>query len=375
MKRGLNLLRGTSKSVFFSALTFCVSANAGTDVTFWNSSVNNRLNQIEVRSVAQDESGAIWFATQEGLTRYNGVRVDLFSAANSDAGGLQPGEIRALTISPQGLLWVLTNEIQKFHQETQAFTKALSLDDKLFPSSISFGSDGLLWIGLDAAVGVYRPGTGSLELVSLPDISLPGQAIPSRSSPLVKLINYGDVMVAVNSRAVFKIQRTQSGEVLISPFVNLTNQITSAAITAEIFGSNLFIGTGLDGIVKVDLDTREVVKISQGPGDNDLPSDTITAMMTDDEGIWIGTPNGLVYTEDSGRSFQHYTAFSSGLPSNWIVGLHKSNDGSYWVGTRQGLAQGARTQFDSFNTTNSRLSHNHINAVHQDQNGNLWVGT
>ena len=145
-------------------------------------------------------------------------------------------------------------------------------------------------------------------------------------------------------------------------------------MTAEVLGSSLCWEPASTAVV-IDLESRAVRQVTQGPGDTDLPSDTITAMMTDDEGIWIGTPNGLVYTEDSGRSFQHYTAFSSGLPSNWIVGLHKSSDGSYWVGTRQGLAQGARTQFDSFNTTNSRLSHNHINAVHQDGSGNLWVGT
>ena len=45
------------------------------------------------------------------------------------------------------------------------------------------------------------------------------------------------------------------------------------------------------------------------------------------------------------------------------------------MGTRQGLAQGARTRFDTFNQSNSRLSHNHVNAVHTDQAGRLWVGT
>ena len=375
MSRGLKFLRNITTSVFFGALTLCASAFAGTDVTFWNSNVNNRLNQIEVRNATQDGSGALWFATQEGLTRYNGVSVSLYNAANSDSGGLQSGEVRDLAVSPDGRLWVLTNQIQTFDQRTQSFEAAAALGTLPSPNALGIDSDGLLWIGLDGAVGLFLPSTDTVETVNLPDFLLPGQNNPSRTSRIERLIPLKDRVLGVNSRGVFDFRKGTTGEILVTPLADLTNNVSSAVITAEVFQSNLFIGTGLDGVIVLDLETRELSKIKQGPGDNDLPSDTITAMMTDDEGIWIGTPNGLVYTEDSGRSFQHYTAFSSGLPSNWIVGLHKSNDGSYWVGTRQGLAQGARTQFDSFNTTNSRLSHNHINAVHQDQNGNLWVGT
>ena len=350
-------------------------ANADTNVSFWNSSVNNRLNQIEVRSVAQDGSGALWFATQEGLTRYNGVRTDTYSAANSESGGLQPGEVRSLSVSPNGTLWVLTNVIQRFDPVQQEFVALNQLNQKFSPVSLAISSDGLIWIGLDGAVALYQANTQSIEIVKLPDAILPGQSQPTRASMVEQILPFQDRVVGINSRGVFYLQTSASGEVLVTPAVSLAPIISSAVITAVISNKTLFLGTGLDGVITIDLTTLETRKIKQGPGDNDLPSDTITAMMTDDDGVWIGTPNGLVYTEDSGRSFQHYTAFSSGLPSNWIVGLHKSSDGSYWVGTRQGLAQGARTQFDSFNTTNSRLSHNHINAVHQDSSGYLWVGT
>jgi len=371
----VNLLKAFTKSACLCTLAFCYPVFASTDVSFWNSNVNNRLNQIEVRDVAQDGSGAIWFATQEGLTRYNGVTVSLYNAANSESGGLQSGEVRDLAVSPEGKLWVLTSKIQAFDQSSQSFVVAEELVSLPSPNALNIDSDGLLWIGLDGAVGLFRPSTRSIETVKLPDFLLPGQNEPSRTSRVERLIPYEDRILAVNSRGVFDLRKGAAGEILITPLVNLINNAASAVITAKVFGSNLFIGTGLDGVIRFDLKTRELTKIKQGIGDSDLPSDTITAMMVDDEGIWIGTPNGLVYTEDNGRSFRHYEAFSSGLPSNWIVGLHKSSDGSYWVGTRQGLAQGARTQFDSFNTTNSRLSHNHINAVHQDSSGNLWVGT
>ena len=373
MKRNAAVLRKYLGAVWLFALP--LFASASTDVTFWNSSVNNRLNQIEVRSAVQDGSGALWFATQEGLTRYNGIRADTFSAANADAGGLRPGEVRSLTVSARGHLWVLTGVIQTFDPETQEFAPLSLLDKKYAPVSLATDQNGLVWIGLDGAVGLYRPNTESLEILTLPTTTLPGKDDRSVTSPIQHLIPNGDHAVGVSPTAVFELKITSTGEIIATPIANLASAISSTVITAAIFDSFLYLGTGVDGLIVVDLESRSIRQITQGPADIDLPSDTITALLADDDGVWIGTPNGLVYTADSGRTFQHYTAFSSGLPSNWIVGLYKSSDGSYWVGTRQGLAQGARTQFDSFNTTNARLSHNHINAIHQDQAGNLWVGT
>ncbi|MDA8590714.1 hypothetical protein N9L12_05935, partial [Luminiphilus sp.] len=364
------------RSMWLATLAFCHFSFASTDVSFWNSSVNNRLNQIEVRAVLQDGSGALWFATQEGLTRYNGVRADTFSAANSESGGLQPGEVRSFSVSTEGHLWVLTNTLQVFVPETQSFSVYPGLDDTLFPNTIAFDADGLLWVGLDGAVGLINATTGSVEAFDLPDIlQFDSDQLAPSSSLLVKLLPYQDTVLGVNSLGVFEFRKSSSGTVVITPITDFTKLVSSVVNTAEISGGNLFVGTVLDGMIVVDLETRETTLIGQGTNDNELPSDTVTALLADDDGIWIGTPNGLVYTQDRGRSFQHYTAFASGLPSNWITGLYKSNDGSYWVGTRQGLAQGARTQFDSFNTTNARLSSNHTNAVHQDVSGTLWVGT
>ena len=159
----------TKKTTHICALFFCWSVEASTDVTFWNSNVNNRLNQIEVRFATQDGSGALWFATQEGLTRYNGLRADSFSAANAEMGGLQPGEVKALANSPDGELWVLTNSIQRLDRSSLLYEPLENLDSQLQPSAIAFDKDGLLWIGLDAAIGLYGPSTKSYEVVNLPD--------------------------------------------------------------------------------------------------------------------------------------------------------------------------------------------------------------
>ena len=98
------------------------TAQATTDISFWRSIVNSQLNEVEVFEIVQDGSGAIWFGTQEGLTRYIGWRVDTFNTANPDSGGLQPGGIRRVGVSPAGELWVATDSLQRFDADTLEFS-------------------------------------------------------------------------------------------------------------------------------------------------------------------------------------------------------------------------------------------------------------
>ena len=183
-------------------------------------------------------------------------------------------------------------------------------------------------------------------------------------------------MIGINSEAVYEFSITDTGEVRIVERAKLS-AIDSPVITtsAAIHGENVFIGTISSGLFVVNLERNSVRHLTEGPDSDDLPSNLITSAYSDDAGVWLGTQNGLVFTGDAGRTFRYYGDSFTGLPSNWIVGIYKSSDGSYWIGTRAGLAQGAQTQFDAFNATNSNLSHNHVNAVHQTGDGTIWVGT
>ena len=357
-------------------LAFCVSAQARTDVTFWESPVNSKLNSIEVSEIVQDGSGAIWFATQEGLTRQRGEDVDIFTAANLEEGGLKPGRISALAVSPSGHLWVLTRSLQVFNPETQSFGTPIQISDELNLNSIAFDIENRLWMGLEGAIALYRPGLGEPEVIKLPSGMILKSGDKIQATSIVALLPFGDAMIGINSEAAFQFRVEGSGRVEITELATLSIENSPVVVsTADLHENSLFIGTISDGLIIVDLDNDSITRVQEGSDNDDLPSNLITSLLSTDNGVWLGTQNGLVFTEDQGRTFQYYGETFTGLPSNWIVGLFQSSDGSYWVGTRAGLAQGARTQFDAFNPTNSNLSHNHVNAVHQATDGTIWVGT
>ena len=368
--------RSIAKLVGLGLLVFCVFAQARTDVTFWESPVNSKLNSIEVSEIVQDGSGAIWFATQEGLTRQRGEDVDIYTAANLEEGGLKQGRIEALAVSSRGHLWVLTRSLQVFDPETQNFDTPLALPKELKPTSLAFDSEDRLWMGVDGGIALYRPGIGEIEIVDLPQTRVLQSGDKLLPTSVVKLLSFGDAMIGVSSDAVFEFRIDSSGRVEAEELAKLsTDESPLVVSTAAIHDDAIFVGTISNGLLVVNLSDNSVDRIPAGPKSNDLPSNLITSVLSTSRGVWLGTQNGLVFTEDQGRSFEYYGETFTGLPSNWVVGLFQSSDGSYWVGTRAGLAQGARTQFDTFNPTNSNLSHNHVNAVHQTRDGTIWVGT
>ena len=368
--------KSTAKLVGVILLAICVCAQARTDVTFWESPVNSKLNSIEVSEIVQDGSGAIWFATQEGLTRQRGEGVDIFTAANLEEGGLNPGRIVDLAVSSTGHLWVLTRSLQVFNPETQTFDTPLVLSDELRPTALAFDGEDRLWIGLEGAIALYRPGLGKPEVIELPHTTILRSGNAVKATSIANLLPYGDAIIGINSEAIFEFSVNAGGQIQTRGLGSLSKDDSPVVVSAAgIQESTLYIGTISDGLILLNLENNSTSRIQEGPGDNDLPSNLITSALATEKGVWLGTQNGLVFTEDQGRTFQYYGDTFSGLPSNWIVGLFQSSDGSYWVGTRAGLAQGARTQFDAFNATNSNLSHNHVNAVHQTDDGTIWVGT
>ena len=364
------------RPVGFLLLAFCAFAQARTDVTFWESPLNAELNSIEVSHMAQDGSGAVWFATQEGLTRQRGEDVDIFTSANSADGGLSPGVVKALAVAPDGKLWVLSRSLQVFNPETQRFQTPVNLppDQKL--NTIAFDPEGRLWIALEDSVALYRPGLGIPETFELPETNVRGSKLTRRATPITELLPFGNTMVGVNSEAIFEFEVADNGKVEIEESVKLSSDNSPVIVSAAaIHEGSVFVGTISDGLIVANLSTRTATRIFEGPNSEDLPTNLLTSALSDESGVWLGTQNGLVFTDNGGRTFQYYGETFSGLASSWIVGLFKSSDGSYWVGTRAGLAQGARTQFDAFNATNSKLSNNFVYAVHQSDDGSIWVGT
>ncbi len=63
------------------------------------------LSQINVMSIYQDETGAMWFGTAEGICRYNGKETEAFSSLKNEA-GLTQNNIYAICGDNKGSIYI-----------------------------------------------------------------------------------------------------------------------------------------------------------------------------------------------------------------------------------------------------------------------------
>ena len=78
------------KNVSFVIALICYSMGlySANDVYFSKIGIEQGLSQLSVNSIYQDELGSMWFATREGLNRYNGNGVEVFQPVPNDPNSL-----------------------------------------------------------------------------------------------------------------------------------------------------------------------------------------------------------------------------------------------------------------------------------------------
>jgi diguanylate cyclase (GGDEF)-like protein/PAS domain S-box-containing protein len=105
---------------------------------------------------------------------------------------------------------------------------------------------------------------------------------------------------------------------------------------------------------------------------NRLNHSGVTTLTEDWTGqLWIGTMKGIATLKD-GHLVQHD---SDGFPTDQILSLCVTRDGSVWIGTLGGgLFRYRFGKFRAYTATDGFASKN-VKAVYEDSRGTIWIGT
>ena len=80
-----------------------------TDFKFTHLTTNDGLSQGYVVDILQDRRGFMWFATRDGLNRYDGYTFVVYKHDPNDPGSLSSNFLQDLMEDDHGNLWVATN--------------------------------------------------------------------------------------------------------------------------------------------------------------------------------------------------------------------------------------------------------------------------
>jgi signal transduction histidine kinase/ligand-binding sensor domain-containing protein/CheY-like chemotaxis protein len=319
--------------------------------------VDQGLPQNSVYTILQTRDGYIWFGTELGLVRFDGLRFEVFDKNNTP--GIEDNKIVALLEDETGTLWigtygggVVTYAKSKFN--TWNTEKGLPGNTV---RALAEGTSGDIWIGTNA--GVVRRHNGKNTLYKKSD-GLAGDQVYALAVGLDGTLWIGTQDGLSSYRAGKFANYKGSAGLPNSP----VRSLFAAADGSVLVGMN---GGGLsewrDGHFK-NLTKRD-----------GLPDNGVPALLTDGKGsIWIGTYGGGLCRK-VGKTLSTYSK-NDGLPINDVRALFEDKDESLWIGTGgAGLVRlSAGRLFASYGEREG-LSVDTAMAVMQDSHGDMWIGT
>jgi len=150
-------------------------------ISFRNISINEGLSQSSVVDIAIDSIGFLWFATQDGLNRYDAKEFLVFKKNFDDFTTASGSTTGKLAIGNRNDLWIITSggRLERMNLYDQTIIKVPMLNrTELPPVSCVFPDKDHLWIGTESnGLFIYNLDTKELVHHSTESASLSGDQI------------------------------------------------------------------------------------------------------------------------------------------------------------------------------------------------------
>ncbi|MCF8432656.1 MAG: hypothetical protein K9G34_11960, partial [Melioribacteraceae bacterium] len=350
-------IRSIYKIILF---LFISSLGFGQSLSFINYTVESHgLAQNSVFSIFQDSRGFIWFATEGGLSKFDGSEF-----RNYDE-GLIDKDILSISEDSKGAIWVgTTKNLTKIVNDTitnytirgqvvNSFSDAPD-DDFDFVYDIVEDSNNTYFF-TTRNNGVFTiDSMGFRPYEILADVKYTREFIIDQGHGL---------WITTEGNGVYSVKGDE-----------LTNYRTSDGLISDSTWSILELENG--EIVIGCVDGYTVFKDNKFVQPKNVPSymnDRISAIVEDKDGnLWFGTyNNGLVFYD--GYEYQNYGR-ENGLPNDVVYSAIEDLRGDLWIGMQDGGA--ARLAVEKFKVYSSKngLAADNIFSILRDSGGDLWFG-
>lgn len=318
-------------------------------------STRNGLPHNSVRDIAQTAEGYLWFATWEGVVRYNGLEFTAYDRGTRP--GLRDNGVGALYLDPRKRLWLSDSRGNVGHLDGGGQWQFLERPPqwpRALVHDMATDAQGRLWLLFEGhGLGIVDA-DGRLDYIAPPDgiplaASFPRMAIDRDGRIWIGTLE-GLVMRAPDGRW----QRFGAADGLpaglVWPYLAGDGSLWLAA------GERVFRQHPSGGF--------RAAHALPGAG-------YFTAMLQDREGnLWLGTENrGLARIGRHGVEWLP----PERLTRARIASLLEDAEGGIWIGANGGLFRLREALFTGW-TRSDGLGGDYVRAVLEDAERTLWVG-
>ncbi|MBM6818771.1 MULTISPECIES: ligand-binding sensor domain-containing protein [Clostridium] len=328
----------TNENLVFSDSN--ISNNGG--INFKRITIEDGLSQTTVEYIYQDSDGYMWFGTDDGLNKYDGINFEVYKYKGEDENSISGNIIVAIIEDNDGYIWVGSNDegvniIDRSNDKVYRLDKEGELNSLLTSTDITVinGYDNKIFIGTNNGINIIDKDKKEIIKYLESDSSF-----DSDKSKIREIYIDKDKLVWIGTRdGLYTMDENYKFSNLNDIFKdnNINDRVISSVY--EDSDGEIWIGLSIDGgLVRYNKDTGKVINYTSNDK-NGLSYNSVKDINGDSSGnIWIATNYGLNKFNKSENKFTQYTE-KEGLSNNFIYGILFDEEENPWVSTNYGVSK------------------------------------
>jgi signal transduction histidine kinase/CheY-like chemotaxis protein/ligand-binding sensor domain-containing protein len=347
---------------------------------------NDGLSQGHVSATLRDHKGFMWFATDEGLNKYDGYKFTAYKHVAEKPASISNDFVFDIIEDKARNLWVGTRSgLDKFDREKDVFIH-YTPGRPIIVKDILEDKKQRIWIGATDGLYLLNKEQGTFK------------SFRHNKTDTAGLSNGNIYRLAEDSNGQLWIA-TENGLNRFDPETEKFYHYWHDANNPKSIGANWIKAVYRDSRNRVWVGTQGSGIALFNPHDNSFTNfrhdekncksichNDILSFAEDNDGkLWIGTENGgISVLQNDQHSFITYKYdFSNvtSLSNNSVYSLYRDDIGNMWAGTYSGGVNllprfgNKFTHYQQIAGNENSLSNNIVLAIAGDSDGNLWLGT
>ncbi len=361
---------------------------------FQNITTREGLPHNEVPSLIQDHNGFMWFATYNGLCRYDGYDFKIYSYNPSDSNSISPGWYYCMFEDKNGILWMgsttqgffsfnpLTEKFKRFHHEPGNF-HSLAADGN--EGGFVQDSSGIIWISTTEGLNSFNPRSGKFGLythhpddnASLSSNNFSWSCIDEEN--ILWLTTFDNTIDCFDTKTKKVIKHFYAGSNEIPGY----KKTSSLTLSDQSRNGNILIATGDNGFYKYNIHSKIWVHFThEEKNPFSLSSNNVSCVYEDSHGnFWIEIiSNGFDFYESKTGKFYHTDLKSLGHSSTSdVVKFLEDKEGKVWIATQGNGIITCDPVFRKFKSVRHRdgdknsIASDDVASIFQKQPGELFI--
>ena len=379
-----------------------------------------------VRDIIQDADGFIWFATNEGVRRFDTNRMRTFSSDKANPNTLVENRTLVFHRDIRGWLWIGTEKgVSRYLPETENFQNYLfdgsdggnsvankvnafvsGPDNQLYASaesgfiyryeeegdrfvpineeplglikSMQLDVRGRFWVGCLGELVYYDPSTREVMRLVEPFVGPDPAAKNFLSGLLYQAAERLWIGTTTQGAALYN---TLTGAIEFLPALLLGEPYVQK-IRQDRFGNVWICHNG--GVTCIEAGTDRLTRVVPGEREGSLPRSGIACVLVDEqENVWAGSEYHGIYVAARDKGFRRMDAYVAARPdqAEVVSALLHDSKGRLWIGRGSvGIeviedGAGEPKPVLLFANDPASIGSNFAMMIFEDSRGSIWIGS